>query len=520
MCGHRGVAAEPCAGEICARFELHCVPEEHLPRDIRSRDPVIGRLLGDYLVVRRLGAGGVGSVYLALQQPIGLPAAVKLLHGEPSSLATPERFRQEAAALARLNHPNIVRLLKYGLDGPTPYLVMEYVEDGRTLADAMRAGLTDDDALRILLQICHGLEAAHRRSVVHRDIKPANVMLQAVPGEAHFVRLVDFGLAKFVDEGQSTRLAAGTPQYMAPEQARATGIGPWTDVYAVAVVACEMLMGRHPFPGDSAQSLILRKCDPSFDPVAALGEPVGPAMADFLRRSLATSPTERVRSMPALAGALRAVIAERARDGSTLPPTAPAGFVDVPLEPTGSELPIRKRPGGFAALAAVALLLVGLGVFSVIESDPPLPAIPVTPKPAVAMLPVEAPLADVPRDPEAVKAGPPVSADAGLDGAPRDAEARAIVDASESSATKAATSKPDRRVSGQIRAARRRQKIPRRSTPAADAARGAEATAPPTPPAAVVRQGDQPARTSAHGGRDDSMIDPKQLEQAGEAFFK
>jgi len=520
MCGHPGAAAEPCAGEICARFALHHVPEEHLPRDIRSRDPVIGRLLGDYLVTRRLGAGGVGSVFLALQQPIGLPAAVKLLHGEPSSLATPERFRQEAAALARLNHPNIVRLLKYGLDGQTPYLVMEHVEDGRTLADAMRAGLTDEDALRILLQICHGLEAAHRRSVVHRDVKPANVMLQAVSGEAHFVRLVDFGLAKFVDEGQSTRLAAGTPQYMAPEQARATGIGPWTDVYAVAVVACEMLIGRHPFPGDSAQSLILRKCDPSFDPVAALGEPVGPAMADFLRRSLATSPAERVRSMPALADALRAVVAERAGDGSTLPPTAPAGFVDVPLEPTGSERRTRRRPGVVAALAAVASLVVGLAAFSVTESDPTPPGGAATLLPTVAMPPAESPLADVPRAPDAAHADPPAAADAAIDAAPRDAGARAVVDASAPSATRAPASKPGRRVSGQTRAARRQPKTPRRSTPAADEARGAEATAPPAPPAAVVRQGDQPATTSAHGGRDDSMIDPKQLEQAGEAFFK
>lgn len=277
-------------------------------------------MLGEYLVVRRLGAGGLGCVYLALQQPIGLPAAVKLLHVESGPLAQPERFRQEAAALARVAHPNIVGLLKYGIEDGLRYIVMELVAGGRTLADELRVEVSIAVGRRILLQICHALEAAHRRGVVHRDIKPSNIMLEAIPGETHFVRVVDFGLAKFVDEGDSTQLAAGTPRYMAPEQALRNEIGPWTDVYAVTVIACRVLLAHDPFAGQSKQSIILQKCDPTFDPLASLPQPVGPAVAALLRGGLARLPAHRIQDAPSLGSAIDAACDELERgEGASAP---------------------------------------------------------------------------------------------------------------------------------------------------------------------------------------------------------
>ncbi len=368
LCRDVGPIAEPCGDSTCRRFGVCRVPPDYAPDGDRAPDPLVGRMFDDYLVVRRLGAGGVGAVYLALQQPIGLPAAIKLLHADGGPLADPERFRQEAAALARLSHPNIVRLLKYGVAGTTSYLVMEYVEEGRTLESEMRRGLAVADARRILIQMCHGLEAAHRRGVVHRDIKPANVMLQSLPGDEHFVRLVDFGLAKFVDEGHSTRLAAGTPQYMAPEQALKTEIGPWTDGYAVAVIACEMLLGHHPFPGASAQSILLRKCDPAFDPVAALDAPVGPTLAGFLRQALAPAPADRYRDMTALARGLDAVFDERGSNG-TLTAALGATTVSETLSAASGQrsgvgpavAATARRGGGRAALWALSAL-TGVGL--------------------------------------------------------------------------------------------------------------------------------------------------------------
>lgn len=378
-CAAPGAVAQPCDSAACARFGLHRVPLEYAPTGRGAPDRLVGRMFGEYLVVRRLGAGGVGAVYLALQQPIGLPAALKLLHADGSALATGERFRREAAALARLRHPNIVRLLKYGIQGDDAYLVMEHVEGGRTLKDALREGIAVDDASRILTQMCHGLEAAHTRGVVHRDIKPANVMLEPVPGESHFVRIVDFGLVKFAEEGHSTRLAAGTPRYMAPEQMLKTGIGPWTDGYAVTVIACEMLTGRHPFRGDTAQAIMLRKHDPGFDPVADLGLTVGPMMAELLRRGLAPTLSHRYRDMPSLKVALDAALTEFAGDttpglGTTLP-TPPGGSsrsISLPIVATGSADATPPMAGRWRP-AAAGLALAGAALAGWIWWLPPDP---------------------------------------------------------------------------------------------------------------------------------------------------
>jgi serine/threonine protein kinase len=118
----------------------------------------------------------------------------------------------------------------------------------------------------VLEQVLNALEAAHALDIVHRDIKPDNVMLQSVPGDPCFVRVLDFGLARFLESQRETSLLLGTPAFMAPEQVTREGIGPWTDLYALGVLAFEMLTGRRPFDGETPQEVLAKKLDPDFDP--------------------------------------------------------------------------------------------------------------------------------------------------------------------------------------------------------------------------------------------------------------
>ncbi|MCB9543919.1 MAG: protein kinase [Myxococcales bacterium] len=333
VCGAHGPIGQPCTTKRCQKRGYHFVPPGYLVED-DVVDGIVGQRWGDFLIVRRVTEGGVGAIYLALQMPLMMKAAVKILATDaPASLA--DRLQHEAAALARLSHPNIVRLLNYGESGRRAYMVMEYVDGGRTLADAMERGELDRPAsLRVLRQLIGALDAAHRHQVVHRDIKPQNVMLQRLPDNPDFVRLVDFGLVKFTDTGrESTMIAAGTPTYMAPEQISRQGIGPWTDWYAVAMLAAEMLLDHRPFTNVPTDDVIRQKLRPDFDASAQLvarGLPA-PVLA-FFRQALANDPARRLRTtqefrdgFEAMAAALPALEATHrpvARPISLAPPAA------------------------------------------------------------------------------------------------------------------------------------------------------------------------------------------------------
>jgi serine/threonine protein kinase len=264
-------------------------------------------LVGKYLAVRLLGAGGFGTVFLALQHAmLSKKAALKILHvqEDPHVLESLiKKFKAEAEALAVISHPNVVQLLEYGTQDDAPYMVMEFVEGSRTLKSEVQErvlhgqGFTVHEVQSLLEQTAHGLEAAHSKGIIHRDIKPDNLMLQTVAGNPLLVRIVDFGLAKFTEAGTRTSKAMGTPTYMAPEQLRQEGLGPWTDLYAVGVVAFELLTGRLPFPGRTTQEVLAKKIDPAYDPLSQvqdlqLPEPV----RSFLKRALARDPGNRYRN--------------------------------------------------------------------------------------------------------------------------------------------------------------------------------------------------------------------------------
>jgi tRNA A-37 threonylcarbamoyl transferase component Bud32 len=223
----------------------------------------VGQVLsGRYRISAMLGEGGMGSVFLAEHIHMKKRFAVKLLHPEMAgNEEVVARFRREAQAAAHIEHPNVVAASDFGqTDDGAFFLVLEYI-DGTSLRDALGAGpLAPPRALRIARQIALALERAHAAGIVHRDLKPENVMLVRRDDEADFVKVLDFGVARFDllaerGDGQQplTRVGTviGTPEYMAPEQALGERVVPASDLYAVGVILYELLAGVHPFEGDT-----------------------------------------------------------------------------------------------------------------------------------------------------------------------------------------------------------------------------------------------------------------------------
>ena len=226
-----------------------------------------------YRLTSLVGRGGMGSVFLAEHVTIRRPVALKLL--SPSLAAIPElarRFEREAAAIGRIDHPNCVTVSDFGrLEGGSLYLVMEYL-DGRSLSDAIEAEgrISARRALHIARHVLRGLGHAHQAGVVHRDVKPDNVILVQQDGVPDFAKVLDFGIAHFMDgerrepkdPGESddrltqAGIAFGTPQYMSPEQAVGDPIDPRADLYSTTVMLFEMIAGRTPFVADEKLELL------------------------------------------------------------------------------------------------------------------------------------------------------------------------------------------------------------------------------------------------------------------------
>ena len=343
---------------------------------------MIGRGLSEYILLRRLGSGGFGTVYLAEQQPVGLLAALKLLDiaGEPHTVERIlQRFEDEAKALAALNHPNVVRLLKFGAENGLPYLVMEYVAGGQTLAAVERSRreraewFSHDEVRSIITQLCHGLAAAHAQGIIHRDIKPENVMLQPVAGNPLLVRILDFGLSRFAEATKLSTYISGTPRYMAPEQLAGQDFGPWTDVYAVAALAFRLLFRVEPFPGQSHDAILARKLDAAWDPlttISALSPP--PVVVEVFGRGLARRFTDRYQTVEEFLRCFGQALDALGKDS---PAAMDREDVDVAwgseVEPFASTLgpgravgsPSPSRPWRIGVAGALLALVVLAGVF-------------------------------------------------------------------------------------------------------------------------------------------------------------
>ena len=224
------------------------------------------RKFGRYQLVKKLGEGGMGEVYLAEHQLLKRPCALKLIKpgagADPIALA---RFEREVQSAARLAHPNTIEIYDYGhTDDGTFYYVMEYLQ-GRSLAELVRqAGpLPPGRVIYLLRQVCAGLAEAHRLGLVHRDLKPANVFVAVRGGETDVAKVLDFGLVKLTREPEAAVLSremtvSGTPQYMAPEQAMADrSLDARADIYALGAMMYTTLTGRPPFTGENAFAVMM-----------------------------------------------------------------------------------------------------------------------------------------------------------------------------------------------------------------------------------------------------------------------
>ncbi|MBS1990763.1 MAG: protein kinase [Cyanobacteria bacterium SZAS LIN-2] len=226
---------------------------------------LIGKTIDSkYLVQSVLGEGGMAIVYRAHHLQMERVVVIKVMQGWLTSNKTSvERFEREGKLTAKLNHPNIVAVYDVGsIDGREPYIVMEYIK-GEALADRIHNGgpLDYDTTANIIIQICHGLEEAHSSGIIHRDLKPDNVLLQTKSDRPDWVKIVDFGISNMVQGAKrltKTGRMVGTPEYIAPEQLKDKPIDIRTDLYAVGIMIFEMLTGRVPFDGESAESILMK----------------------------------------------------------------------------------------------------------------------------------------------------------------------------------------------------------------------------------------------------------------------
>jgi len=375
-------------------------------------ETLLGKKIGNYVVVRLLGAGGMGEVYLAEHPQIGRKVAIKVLAAHlltTAQLAT--RFLDEARAVARIDHPNVIDLYDFGtLEDGRPYYMMEVLK-GQELRAVIetRRKLTAQELWPYLEQICAGLQAAHDSGVVHRDLKPENVFI--LDRQPLTLKLLDFGIAKLLEVEQGSGLTSsgmvmGTPLFIAPEQAlgQPERISPRTDLYSLGVILYWMLAGQPPFSHDANAILLamhirdapppLRELEPSIPPpIAALvehclaKEPEGrPASAAELARTFAAAlaaegsvPAPRATSVtPAPSTAAVDLLTGGA---APLPPTLSAESVARPTTfsasvgevaaPDGHDVLPRRPTLKWVALGLGALVVVGSVVFTLAREDGP-----------------------------------------------------------------------------------------------------------------------------------------------------
>ncbi|QDU59255.1 Serine/threonine-protein kinase PrkC [Planctomycetes bacterium Pan216] len=286
-----------------------CLGKPHSPHGSQPDSP-LG--FGKYELLEEIGRGGMGVVFKARHLELQRVVAVKmLLFGQLSTPDQIERFHAEARAAARLSHPSIVPIFDVGQENGQHYFAMEYVE-GESLAERLRRGrLEPMEAARLTTRIAVSVDYLHQQGVIHRDLKPSNVLFDT----ADFPKLTDFGLAKvFTEDTSRTRSGAiaGTPAYMAPEQAagRSRNVTPSSDVYSLGVMLYEMLTGRTPFQADNALDLLVDVVES--DPVSPrhYRRDLPRALEWICLKCLAKDPGERYRSAAELAEDLRRFQAE------------------------------------------------------------------------------------------------------------------------------------------------------------------------------------------------------------------
>jgi serine/threonine protein kinase len=343
-----------------------------LPERPPSTDPLIGLFLNEYEVLEAIAEGGMGVVYRGVHPVIKKRVAIKVLKpGTETEGGTVEQLAAEAEAVNSIRHRNIVDIFGIGRvpDG-RPYIIMEYLE-GRAL-DAWLAHREQrvplEQQVKLLADICVPLAAAHRAQVIHRDLKPSNVFLCDQADGGYFLKLLDFGMAKRsarldgVTEQTKRAFVMGTPDFMAPEQAKGKGVSPRTDLYALGCIGYLLATGKLPYTAATPFDVMVAHVRAPVPHAAALSPGLPPALDALLHRLMAKRPDARPRSADEVREELGRIL-------EALPSTTGA---DQPrMASSGSGSPTRRWVVRAAALALVGLAAVGL--WRVRERPAPLP---------------------------------------------------------------------------------------------------------------------------------------------------
>jgi len=358
-----------------------------------------GESFGRYHILEQLGEGGMATVYKAYDTRLETEVAVKVIRTEnilPSVLDRAlKRFEREAKALARLTHPNIVKVTDYGEYEGKPYLVMPYLPGG-TLKQKLGKPIPWQEALQILLPIAEALDYAHSQNMIHRDVKPSNILLT----ERGQPMLTDFGIAKVLDLEETqdltgTSAAVGTPEYMAPEQATAKTVDHRADIYALGVVLYEMVTGRKPFIADTPMAVLIKHATEPLPRPKQFASNLPEAVEKVLLKALAKDPANRYLSMAEIGGAFTGLLRAGARKSTARPRTEPRAAQSAArkaafAEWTGYLKSLLAKPltllgvfGSFVILFGV--LFIGLWVRPKLSpiSPPIIPSVTLSPTPGM-----------------------------------------------------------------------------------------------------------------------------------------
>jgi serine/threonine protein kinase/WD40 repeat protein len=349
--------ARQLAGETeSLRRERTITPPPEFPSfaflDPPSGPGYIGRF-GPYDVIEFIGQGGSGLVFKALDPTLHRLVAIKVLAPQLAANATARlRFLREARAAASVTHDHVVTIHAVDEANGLPYLVMQYIP-GKSLEDRIkRSGpLELREILRIGMQAASGLAAAHAQGLIHRDVKPANILLE---NGIERVKLTDFGLARAVDDASLTQsgVIAGTPQYMAPEQARGEAVDPRADQFGLGCVLYTMATGHSPFRAATTMAVLRRVCDEAPRPIRDANPEAPPWLAEIVDRLLAKNPADRYASAAEVCTVLSGHLA-RLQQPSI--PTAPVESEETPE-------PAQTRARWIRGLEAAVVILAGLFV--------------------------------------------------------------------------------------------------------------------------------------------------------------
>jgi eukaryotic-like serine/threonine-protein kinase len=318
---------------------------------------MIGKSISHYVILEKIGAGGMGEVYRAHDEQLDRDVALKVL---PPGLLADEparkRFRHEALALARLNHPNIETVFEFSSADGIDFLAIELIQ-GEPLSETLTEGpLPEKEILRLAIQATEGLAATHDQGIIHRDLKPANLMI-TFDGR---VKILDFGLAKLVRPGFETDLTksiasatgtiSGTVPYMSPEQLRGMPVDIRSDIYAAGAVLYQMAAGRRPFPQSQNAELIGAILHKSPEPVSSVNPQISPALERVIFTALEKEPAQRYQSARDLRAALESISTSSAAAARALETPAAQPAADGPS--------FWGRDKIFVASAALALVLL------------------------------------------------------------------------------------------------------------------------------------------------------------------